>query len=405
MDRDSRRDGNRDRDGNSDRGTHGASRRGLLLAGGGALAGLALAGVSEGASPGASTGASPGTEAAAHLAPRGRARALPPSKRFDLKDPADPLFTHRKAWCPTVMQSFGFDHINGHVYVIQTMYNPGDGVPHRTRLREGDLAVTQLSMDGSRRLARMYLRNFGHGAQIGVQPTKKGSAPYIWVEYASKPVGDPQDPDNPDKQTGFGTKVCRLRFVGPPAGRPPRSFHWNNAADRRAMGFQDKMPDVAALPGPGDSISSPRPVIDPVHGRLLLRFGRAGATQCAVYDLAAASAGRPTTVLAHRPDLPRLSWPQGFCLYGSSVYLYEGKPYQNGGPGNPDDKGTTHITRVDLNSGVRTRELTRALKSLTWREPEGMAILPGPAPRLCFGFASGKAGDRRVNIAYKDRLV
>ncbi|WP_153451424.1 hypothetical protein [Streptomyces smaragdinus] len=362
------------------------SRRGLLRTGGTVAAGLALTGL---------TGR-------AHAA----AQALPATPSFDLADGSDALFMHKTSWCPTVMQSAGYDHLNKHWYVAQVMYNPGDGVSHATRLAQGDIAITKLSADGSTKLGRMYLRGFGHGAQFGVEPTAAGSAPYLWIEYDSQL--------NAAGTTGFGTKVCRIRYLGPPTAEPPRSFHWDDAQDRADMDFRDRTPDPLQLPGTGSTLSSPRAVVDMQHRRLLVRFGRNGQTQAAVWDLAKAVAAPLGAPLLLRQNLPAPVYDsQGFCLYGSWMYMLEGESYKSGGPADTTDVGTTYITKVDLNSAYSERALTRALKSLVFREPEGMNIMlvPDPAaagaylPRLSFGFASGDEGDRRVNIAYKDALV
>ncbi|NGN69855.1 hypothetical protein G5C51_38955 [Streptomyces sp. A7024] len=327
--------------------------------------------------------------------------ALPTTKAFDLADPSDPVFMHKSAWCATVMQCAGYDHLNKHWYVAQVMHNPGDGVPYATRLAEGDIAVTKLSADGGTKLARMYLRGFGHGAQIGVEPTAAGKAPYIWIEYDAKTNSD---------GVGFGQKTCRIKYAGPAAADPPRSFHWDDPEDRTAMDFKDRTPDPTKLPGTG-ALTSPRPVVDIHHRRVLIRYDRDGSQQAAVYGLDNAIAAPLGTPVHHRAGLYKPPVAQGFCLYGSFMYIYEGTAYQNGGPSNPDDTGSTYITRLDLNTGATTKALTRALKSLTFREPEGMNIMLVPAtgggytPRLTFGFASGATGDRRVNIAYKDALV
>ncbi|WP_137994068.1 hypothetical protein [Streptomyces vilmorinianum] len=375
-------------------GTGPVSRRGLIRLGGGAVAGLVLGGVTA------------STAQARIAAEEAAVTALPGSKAFDLSDPSDALFMHKQAWCPTVMQCAGYDHLNKHWYVAQVMYNPGDGVSYATRKLEGDIAITKLSEDGSTKLGRMYLRGFGHGAQIGIETTAKGSAPYIWIEYDSEP--------NAEGTTGFGTKVCRIKYVGPAADAPPRSFHWDVAADRTAMDFKDRTPDPLKLPGAGSTLTAPRAVVDMHHRRLLVRFNRNGQLQCAVWDLDTAAAAPLGAPLHHFANLPRPVYDaQGFCLYGSYMYMLEGEAYASGGPTDTTDVGTTHITRVDLNTGVSERALTRALKSLVYREPEGMNIMlvPDPAnaggylPRLTFGFASGVSGDRRVNIAYKNALI
>lgn len=375
-------------------GTDPVSRRGLIRLGGGAAAALVLGGVA----------ASPAQ--ARSLTGEAGVTALPGSPSFDLSDGSTAAFMHKQAWCPTVMQCAGYDHVNKHWYVAQVMYNPGDGVSYATRKREGDIAITKLSADGSTKLGRMYLRGFGHAAQIGIEPTAAGSAPYIWIEYDSEP--------NAAGDTGFGTKLCRVKYMGPAADQPPRSFHWDDPEDRTAMNFKDRTPDPLKLPGAGTTLTAPRPVVDMQHRRLLVRFNRNGQLQCAVWDLDTAVAAPLGAPLHHFADLPRpVHSSQGFCLYGSYMYMLEGDAYASGGPTDTTDEGTTYITKVDLNTGVSERALTRALKSLVYREPEGMNIMlvPDPArpggylPRLTFGFASGESGDRRVNIAYKDALI
>jgi hypothetical protein len=44
--------------------------------------------------------------------------------------------------------------------------------------------------------------------------------------------------------------------------------------------------------------------------------------------------------------------------------------------------------------------VTEAARSLTVREPEGLAIQGGP-PRLQMGFADGPSGDRNISLYYK----
>ncbi|KAK4137501.1 hypothetical protein BT67DRAFT_438761 [Trichocladium antarcticum] len=51
--------------------------------------------------------------------------------------------------------------------------------------------------------------------------------------------------------------------------------------------------------------------------------------------------------------------------------------------------------------------MTSAGKTLTFREPEGMAVYRTAAGqvRLFLGIGSGTAGDRRSNLFYKNVLV
>ena len=81
------------------------------------------------------SGRLPQQDGAAAAAPSG----LPASRAFDLNDPSQAVFRHRRLWCPSVMQCAGYDHLNRHWYVAQTMYLPGDGVPWATRVRDGEL--------------------------------------------------------------------------------------------------------------------------------------------------------------------------------------------------------------------------------------------------------------------------
>lgn len=363
------------------------SRRGLMRLGGGTAAGLALGGT--------------GFPAPANAAEAG---ALPVSKSFDLHDDVTTLFMHQEAWCAPVMQCAGYDHLNKHWYVTQVMYIPSDDVTQTTRTYQGDICVTKLSADGTTKLGRMYLMGFGHGAQFGVEPTAAGSPPYLWIEYNSVPNTE---------GVGYGTKLCRIKYMGPPTGSPARHFHWDNAQDQADMNLLDRTPDPLQLPGAGTTLSSPRPVVDPLNKRLLVRFTRNGQRQAAVWDLATAVATPLGAPLLLRENLPmEETLAQGFCVYGSYMYQLEGKAYKKI-PRDPADEGTTYITKIDLNSSYTERVFTQALMSLDYREPEGMNIMlvPDPAkagaylPRLTFGFASGLPGDRKVNIAYKDALI
>jgi hypothetical protein len=65
------------------------------------------------------------------------------------------------------------------------------------------------------------------------------------------------------------------------------------------------------------------------------------------------------------------------------------------------------VSSVRLNGGAFTRVPTNAGGSLTYREPEGMAVYQTVAGdvRLFLGFASGASGARRADIFYKNALV
>ncbi|GAA2088355.1 teichoic acid biosynthesis protein C [Actinomadura alba] len=323
------------------------SRRRLLQGGGGVAAALAL-----------------------EVAGANNARAaIRRSRRFQLTAASNALLKERALTGARVLQSFGFDDVDRHIYTVQLR----SGSP----ARNGDLCVTRLDPTG-RRVGCMNLRGFGHGEQIGVESAGRGAAPYLWTEYRSS--------------DGWGTRIARFRFVN---GATIGSGH---------SGITDRTPRIAGL-------GSPRPAIDPWHDRLVVRYRKDGRLRAAVFDLDQAVRGR--TDGRHRladvrlPDPDPAAQPaQGFALFGQYMYLFHGTPYGHAGSKAP--VGNARITCVDLNSGrVVERELTRAFQGLTYREPEGMAIQVispsgrSPQARLCFGFASGPVGARRASIAYK----
>jgi hypothetical protein len=86
---------------------------------------------------------------------------------------------------------------------------------------------------------------------------------------------------------------------------------------------------------------------------------------------------------------------QGYAHLADQVYRLEGRA---GGV----TVAPTHVSRFDLPSGRTTqRVVTEAALSLTYREPEGMAVRLGP-PRLHLGFADGPSGARNVSLYYKN---
>jgi hypothetical protein len=126
-----------------------------------------------------------------------------------------------------------------------------------------------------------------------------------------------------------------------------------------------------------------------------------------VYSLAAARAGDFSNVLASfkQPAMTAGIDFQGWALYGSYVYLWEGEAYA----GAPDPElATSKLWCYDINSG-QVVESIRVLDGaeLVHREAEGLAVYAGPdgKARLYFGFASGVAGDRRANLFYRSNLI
>ncbi|WP_238846610.1 hypothetical protein [Nocardia arthritidis] len=298
------------------------------------------------------------------VADRGLSDAAPVDGRFELTAPSAMLIRQRALHDRTVLQSFAFDNDNGHIYAVQLKNGSGSGAA-------GDMCLTKLSMSGEI-LGHMYLMGFGHGVQIGVEPA--GSSAYLWTETDAAPPGD--------GDVTQGNRIARFEF-----------------ADGATLTTSSaELTKYTLVPG---AIKT-TPAIDPSTNHLTMRYEQAGAFRYAVFDLAAVEAGSPTRLYdIAQPD--GLGTFQGHTTYGNYLYLLSGDPYSDSNPA----PGNTYITSVDLRTGQRIQhELSRAGKSLDYREPEGMAIrIDSGAPHLCFGFASGQVGARVASIYYKSELV
>jgi hypothetical protein len=147
------------------------------------------------------------------------------------------------------------------------------------------------------------------------------------------------------------------------------------------------------------------PSVDQRHGRIGIRHTLADGFHISVYSLAAARAGNFSRVLASfkQPAMTADIDFQGWALYGSYVYLWEGEAY--GGASDPD-LATSKLWTYNINTG-EVVESVRVLDGadLVYREAEGVGVYIdrlGRA-RLCFG--SGVTGDRRTNLFYRNALI
>jgi hypothetical protein len=297
---------------------------------------------------------------------------LPPTPRFDCAAPGARLLGPAPLHNATVMQSLAFDDVNGHVFIVQLMAGglqlPGEPGPvsGATRSANGDLCLTRLDRQG-RPTGHMYLRGFGHGVQIGAEPTGRGT--FLWTETDSVA----------EAGSGWGTRLCRFRF-----------------ADGAVLGPDS--PELAKhTPVPGADRTTCG--TDPVHRRLVMRHRVGGAFRYTLYRLddVRRHSYRPLAEVAQ----PALTYSfQGYASYGSYLYLLEGT--SGAAPGN------THLTCVDWRTGdVVERRLVTDGADVDFREPEGMAVhVAGPGvARLCYGFASGVTGARLANVYAKDTLI
>ncbi|MEV4756426.1 hypothetical protein AB0J86_15105 [Micromonospora sp. NPDC049559] len=310
---------------------------------------------------------------------------LPDSLRFDLDTPSTMLLREKALQNVTVLQSLAFDNTNRRIYTAQVVQGglklSGESttVAGADRARRGDLAITQLDLAGNK-LGYMYLKGFGHGVSIGVEPV--GTSAYLWVETDGVSDGT----------NAWGRALARLKFT-------------SGQVLTNTSSALEKFQPVAGA-------TSTTPAIDPTTNRLIMRYVLNGQRLITAYDLASVKARTyaPLATVQQPAVVAPTNQPfQGYTALGRYLYLLEGAAYGNPGSTAPD--GNTYITSVDLTTGaVVQRFLTRAGYSLDYREPEGMAIqLTNPADpssaRLTEGFASGASGARKMSVYYKDVLV
>ncbi|KXX76156.1 putative major teichoic acid biosynthesis protein C [Madurella mycetomatis] len=292
------------------------------------------------------------------------AAVVPNSRRFDLSKPSYDLFRHKILHDDTVQQSFAFDNVNRRLFVAQRR-NGADA-------SSGNLCITQLDFSG-KQVGYMHLKGFGHGVAFGAQAS--GSATYLWTEVGAN-------------SKGYGKRLARFKFVN------------GKTISKTSTSLQKFTPVPAAT----EHTCS----VDTVNNRLVVRYHLSGKGKyIAVYDLAAATKGDFSAPLANfKQPLPETKAKnfQGYTAYGRYLYLLWGDSYDTSG-----GKVNSQVASVDMNTGkvVQGPLITKAGSTLSFREAEGLAIYKtaGGQVRLFLGFASGKAGDRRSNLFYKNATV
>jgi hypothetical protein len=321
------------------------SRRHLLRAGGGLAAAAAI-----GSAPFA-------------MAAPARAEA-DDSPRFYVPGEGDRAIDRTTLHANWVMQSFGYDNVNQHIYFLQHNNDESVDVSHN-----GDLWVTKTDTAGNQ-LGAMALHNFGHGVSIGVEPYN-GSV-YLWTEWQVSSTST------------FGTKVGRFKFVD------------GATLEKDDSSIQDRTPSI------DETMVNPQPAIDPWADRLLVRYHVSTEVRIVGFTMDDARAGRVSTEYRkferRVPDRTDGLAFQGYTALGRYAYLL----YGNVSP-------TSFITTIDLNdSGQSVVDdfETAAGTTLPGREPQGMAIwLPSTGPRLTFGFHSNTDGVRQATVFYKNEFV
>lgn len=298
---------------------------------------------------------------------------LKDAKQFDIKSEPQKVLHETSVKDDTVLQSFAFDNVNGHIYVLQVM---GGGqkladeevlASWDKRSLQGDLTLTKLDLEGNQ-LGYMHLKGFGHGVSMGIE--MEGKEPYIWMET------DAID----DGTSGWGNKLTRLSFE-----------------DGALINAEsDDLEKYEPIPGATNTTVN----IDQAYELLTMRYRLDGAFRYAVYPLEDFKEGiyEPIYDVAQPKDIDTF---QGFASYGYYLYLLEGNEFKE-----DDQKGNTYITTIDLeDEEVLDKQFIDAALDLPFREPEGMAIaIPNPKKphiaTLNFGFASTYSGfnSKLINI-------
>jgi len=261
----------------------------------------------------------------------------------------------------SVMQSFARTGPAGSWFFAQVMQEGRFGQSHAYHLEHGDLTLTHVSADGTRRLSYMYLRGFGHGEAMSVQWANPGI--YVWIEAVS--VQGPTD-----FADGFGTEIAR--------------FKWQPRATITPWSAGVRLFD----PEPGQYRVAPG--VDAGHNLITVRWMTAASvTSYSAYRLDAFTAGNFTplyTIAA--PPAPGTG--QGWAMIpgGGSIAWLTGDHTSSSNP----LPGDTLLTTFGASAG---QLFLADSPGMTWREPEGVQFLSGQA---CNGWASGTSAARRANI-------
>ncbi|KAH7237866.1 hypothetical protein B0J15DRAFT_503065 [Fusarium solani] len=284
--------------------------------------------------------------------------------RFDLSHPSYTEFRELKSLHePTVMQSCGFGDYGYKLYVAQRCAG--------TPASAGDLCITQLDKEG-KYLGHMTLKGFGRGLSIGVQPLYQ----MLWVEV---------DAD----ERGYGTGLA--------------TFQFENGKTLTASSNKLIKLDMP-LPAGAKEVST---AYDSHKAALVVRYRVGNKYRIISWGAGCAATGNYTDVYTdfEIPELPTKSKNlQGYTAYGQFLYMLTGDSKEaTGGEIN------TEITTINMANGqiIQGPSLTRAGESLVFRQPQGLCYASGPknTHKLYTGFASGKVGDRRASLFYKNVTI
>ncbi|MFD9142066.1 hypothetical protein ACFVY7_14910 [[Kitasatospora] papulosa] len=135
--------------------------------------------------------------------------------------------------------------------------------------------------------------------------------------------------------------------------------------------------------------------------RILLSHRAGRSPRYTVYALDEFLAGSYRPLFDGRNNALRLGETlQGCAVHGDHVYQLTGTPYTDPeGDNPPEDGGNTFVSAIDMRSGETAgrRKVSVALR-LPFREPEGLAVRPGPRAELCVAFSVKFGVGRKVAV-------
>ncbi|GDY71433.1 hypothetical protein SAV31267_009180 [Streptomyces avermitilis] len=138
--------------------------------------------------------------------------AVPASERISLAGDVSTLLWNDDIYPNTVLQSFAFDNVRGHIYLAQVLAGSKSSENGRLRITKTDLTGKVL---GAMNLTEGGGLGWGHGVSIAAEAT----ATYVrlWVEVDALTV---------DEGDAVGLQLARIKFVdgatltpSPPASR------------------------------------------------------------------------------------------------------------------------------------------------------------------------------------------
>lgn len=285
----------------------------------------------------------------------------------------------------TKLQSFGFDHINQRLYVLQCRKgdSSGSSVYHGAH---GDLMITQLDYDLNI-LGTMYLYSCGHGISIGVEPQGAGLTPYLWTECGCPPpTGGCADnpPVGGASCDTFGTHVCR--------------FLWSDSASY-TYGSSSELVSYSPI-HPTTGATGMTCHVDYYYQRMVIRYYNTDISAHS-YKVFALS-----DFIVHDYDNPLISFDepyvdqntygsfQGYAIWGEYLYMLFGDS------GDCSSNPNAYVAIYWVNStstSVDTANIHATNPyTIRYREPEGMAVYldssvrPSSSvhdftPKLCLG--------------------